>query len=936
MQVFSHKASLAFEKDITGKDTVKTVFDTSDGVTAREMLDRLHKEASPLPNGLSFSDEIYRGIEDGYGEADEAVFFLEDGCFCLRVKSCAEDEKHVLSELFTSLSGEIAEHPDRPLNSLQRISGIEEEEIMEMSAGEKLPYDRTMIWLDLFRERVKEAPDRLAVSASNGELTYKELDEASDRVAAFILASKAEQGSFIAVMTDRVKEFVIAVLGVHKAGCAYLPIDITYPEKRIEYMLSDSEAAIILDEKMLEEALKTEPAELPQVSPDTAAYMIYTSGSTGNPKGAVLGHAGLMNYVLSVVRQNGHTDKDRIAAHRSFSFDAHIQDFFPALSGGASVHIMPESIRRDAGEITAFLNEHEITGCSFTTSVGKMLITGQKLNLRFINVSGEAFTGVTAAKVPIFNYYGPTEFTDESTIYELEKGRSYNMVPIGRPVPNNYGFVTDPFLNLLPKGAPGELCMAGVQAGKGYYKRPEKTAETFSDCPFVPGIRMYRTGDIVKYMEDGNLIFIGRADDQVKLNGYRIELGEIEALCGRYEGVEECVALIKEVQGAKHLILYYVARPGAVVDEARLRSHMESGILPQYMYPDIYMKLDEMPRLPNSKVNKREMPEPEFVIKTENVGPETALETQLLNAAREVLPGAAFGITDDLFALGLTSIGAMKFIAMANRLDYPTKYRVGDIMRYRTISKLINGCRRVCYLYNEGFDPAKPVLVFIYGVAPVSGTLAMLDLWCDAFNVYVIEPVDSHYNALFEGPDYSEIEAMYLTILDGQIPGGLENIDGLTGFSWGGFAAYTIAAAIGREGRKRPFVLLGDTDLNECTKEASELDMETVEIPDNFFELTNGAITKMEALNRLKLVQDIDKTVDSIPSYDGPVTLLDAALIRNDTERKAHEGKLRILREYTRDPGIVEFPLHNHDDLFYDSTLAPVYLEEMKKLLKNG
>jgi hypothetical protein len=476
--------------------------------------------------------------------------------------------------------------------------------------------------------------------------------------------------------------------------------------------------------------------------------------------------------------------------------------------------------------------------------------------------------------------------------------------------------------------------MAGNQAGRGYYGRPEKTEEVFSDCPFVPGIRMYRTGDIVKYMEDGNLIFIGRADEQVKLNGYRIELGEIEAHCGEYEGVKECVALIKEVRGAKHLILYYVAEDDAVVDESRLRSHMESGVMPQYMYPELYVKLDEMPRLPNSKINRRKMPIPELAFETENVEPVTALETHLYNVAKEVLPGASFGVTDDLFALGLTSIGAMKFIALANRFDYPTKYRVGDIMRYHSISKLIHGTRRACYWYNEVYVPRKPVLVFIYGVAPISGTLAMLDLWSEEFNVFVIEPIDSNYDSLFNGPDYQEIENMYLLLLDFHIPGRRKGVDGLMGFSWGGYVAYTMAAAIcGEEKERHPFVLMGDVDLNENLLDHSLSKKDVPDIPDNFFELTNGAITKLEALNRLNLIDEINSTIKSIPYYDGPVTMLDAALVKNDAERESHEEKLRILKTYVSEPSIVEFPHHNHADLFYDSTLAPVFLTEMRKLM---
>lgn len=937
MQTGCHQSSVEFEREFPGHERAVISFDTKEQISAHMMLSLLHRssDADPVPSGLSFSDELYRGVAGGYIEADGGSFSLEDGCLILSIKESGEDELSFISALFAVLAEEIADYPDDPLNGLRRVRQEDVKDIVALSKGDDMPYDRSKTWLDLFRDQVVKAPDRLAVSASNGDLTYRELDEASDRVASYILRSGAARGDFIAIMTGRVKEYVIGVVGIQKAGCAYVPIDTSYPKARIDYMLEDSSAAIILDEAAIENASKTEPVDLPKVSPEDTAYMIYTSGSTGNPKGAMIGHSALINFVLAIIRLNGLSEKDRVAAHRSFSFDAHIEDYFPTLSVGASVYIMPEKIRRDAGEIVSFLDKHGITGCGFTTSVAKLLINGHRLNVRYITCGGEALTAVTASGVEIINKYGPTEFTNDSTGYKLEKGMSYNVVPIGRPFPNCYAFVVDPFLNLLPKGTPGELFMAGVQIGKGYLGKPEKTKAAIMDCPFVKGIRMYRTGDIVRYMEDGNLTFIGRADDQVKLNGYRIELGEIEARCGEYEGVKEAVALIREIQGSRHLILYYVAKDNAVADTHRLRSHMESGALPQYMYPEIYMKLDKMPRLPNGKISKRDLPLPEFAVNTKNEAPKTALETSLLDAAKKVLPGITFGVTDDLFDLGMTSIGAMKFITLANRLSYPTKYKVGDIMRYRNISALIEGNRRVCYLYNESYDPLKPVLVFIYGVAPVSGTLSMLDLWTKNFDVFVIEPIDSHYDVLFEGPDYREIENMYLTILDNRIPGGLSAIRGLAGFSWGGFVAYTLAAAICRDKKTRPFVLMGDTDFNESVRAENSPGRDLNALPDDLFDQTNGAITKIEAIKRLSLVSDINRTVKAIPGYDGPVTLLDAALIRAEDDKKKHDNKIILAKQYASSLSIVEFPGHNHDDLFYDASLAPVYTEEMKKML-NG
>ena len=936
MQIYTHKKSLLYTREIGGQTGETVEFATGSKDNARTMLCKLHEQAvlTPLPEGKSFCDEAYLGAEDEYSDVSLAHFGLEGKKLYLELGQTDEDELHGISELFVTLCREIADDPDKSINRIKRVSREEEKKLLVLSKGEEMPYDKNMIWLDLFKQRTEIAPDSPAIIAPNGKLSYRELDNLSDRLASYIISKGITQGGFVAIMTDRIKEYVVAVIGIHKAGCAYVPIDISYKEKRIEYMLKDSQTALVLDEKTIELALNASLTDLPKVSPDNPAYMIYTSGSTGDPKGAVIPHRALMNYTLAVIKQNGLTEKDRVGAHKSFSFDAHIEDYFPPLSAGAAIYIMPECIRRDPGEIADFLNNNKITGCGFTTSVGKLLITGHKLNVRYITCGGEALTGVTSSNITIINEYGPTEFTNDATGYKLEKGRAYNVVPIGRPLPNCYAFVVDPFFNLLPEGVPGELCMAGIQTGLGYHNKPVKTKEAFMDCPFIDGISMYRTGDIVKYLPDGNLSFIGRMDDQVKLNGYRIEPGEIEALCGEYKGIEETVAMIMEVQGVKHLVLYYVAQKKEPVDREELKKHMESGFLPEYMYPEIYMELDKMPRLPNGKIDRRKLPEPDFVVETENVKPESALEIHMLNAARKLLPGIEFGITDDLFALGLSSIGAMRFIAMINELDYPTTYRVGDIMRYRSIRALIEGNRRVCYRYNTYYDKEKPTLVFIYGVAPISGTLQMLDLWTSVFNIYVIEPIDSHYNVLFDGPEYTEIEDMYLTILDNQVEGGLLNIAGLMGFSWGGFVSYTLAAAIEKKGGK-PFVVLGDTDFNECMKEGEGGSGRFLpDLPDDFFDITGGAISKPEAITRLKLVFSINDTVTDIPFYDGQVVLLDAALIRNELAQFNHDRKIMALKDHARNLKIVSFPDHDHDGLFYDASLAGKYLEEFKMLLK--
>ena len=467
-------------------------------------------------------------------------------------------------------------------------------------------------------------------------------------------------------------------------------------------MIEDSGADIVLTEQDILEILSSyesggvDAKKLPGAKPDGRAYMIYTSGSTGRPKGVMIAHRSLMNFTVSIRHLAGIRRGDRIIAHRSFSFDAHIEDYFPTLAAGAAVFIIGEDKRRDSDEIVAFMNENHLTGGGFTTSVARVLMTQYEMPMRYIIAGGEALYGITGkSSIQIINEYGPTECTDDSTWYALKTGVAYNNVPIGRAMPNSWCFVVDSNEKLLPLGVAGELCVAGAQVGIGYHNREELTKQAFTDCPFVPGVRMYHTGDLVRYNEDGEIEFLGRMDNQVKLRGYRIELGEIEAVCGRYEGIKEAVALVSEIHGSKHLILYYTVREGAVVDESRIRNYVDASTLPNYMKPELYMRLDRMPLLPNAKIDRRHMPLPDDGLTVIGEKPVTALETHLLNAAKEFLPGIDFGVTDDLFTLGMTSLSAMRFVAKVNSLELNVKYRVTDVMRYRTIRKLIAGNRRI-------------------------------------------------------------------------------------------------------------------------------------------------------------------------------------------------------------------------------------------------
>ena len=406
----------------------------------------------------------------------------------------------VLAENYAKQNAE-SKDASASLQDCPMLTEDEEQRLIKLGTGETLEYDKSKTFIDLFREQAAKTPDAVAVVDKNSQLTYRELDEASDEYAKIVVP-----GTFVCLEMPRVKEFVVAVLGIWKAGSAYVPIDTEYPEERKKYMRQECDGK-----------------SLP--SPDIA-YMIYTSGSTGKPKGVMVQHHGLTNFIHVVRKMEHLTPSDRIASHRSFSFDAHIEDIYAILTVGGSCYIMPEEIRRDLPKIREFLIDHQITGGGYSTAVATLLLqTYNDLPVRFITAGGEKLTGVYSDHIEIINVYGPTECTVDTSYYSVCPGAYVSDVPIGRPVDNTWNFILDTGNKLVPQGTVGELCIAGPQLAFGYYNNPELTAERFVDITIGgKAIKIYKTGDLARWNADGQLEYIGRIDNQVKLRGFLDEL----------------------------------------------------------------------------------------------------------------------------------------------------------------------------------------------------------------------------------------------------------------------------------------------------------------------------------------------------------------------------------------------------------------------------
>jgi amino acid adenylation domain-containing protein/non-ribosomal peptide synthase protein (TIGR01720 family) len=543
----------------------------------------------------------------------------------------------------------------------------------------KTPSLETETIVSMFRNAVRAFPDRHAVVFKDTALTYRELDEETDRLAKFIeTRAGTTNGSMhepvVSILTHRGMNMVVCALAALKAGCAYQPLDPGYPAKRIGYMIKDAQPVLLIaDESCLSlassyegEVLKTdEITGLPvsqeslraDIAPDHLFILLYTSGSTGKPKGVMLEHQNLTAFCRWYRQNYDLRPEHKVAAYASFGFDACMMDLYPALTTGACVYIIPEEMRLDLNAINAYFEENGITHAFMTTQVGVQFHQTQKNHsLKHLSVGGEKLVSVKPGEHYLFhNGYGPTECTIFST--EMPVLKQEPNTPIGRPTSMLKCYVVDKKLRRLPAGAYGELIIVGAQVGRGYLNLPEKSAEVFFDWN---GERAYRTGDIVRYRMNGDIEYAGRKDDQVKIRGFRIELKEIETVIREVDGVRDVtVQAFDSPQGGKFLAAYIVCDETLSMDE--IRSHILKS-KPSYMLPASIMRIPAIPLNINNKVNRHALPDPSFTTNKEYVAPETDKERITAEAARRALGiREEVSVLDGFSELGGDSINALRF-----------------------------------------------------------------------------------------------------------------------------------------------------------------------------------------------------------------------------------------------------------------------------------
>jgi amino acid adenylation domain-containing protein len=593
-------------------------------------------------------------------------------------------------EHFQTLLEGIVANPEQRLSDLPILTQPERQQLLVEWNDTQTEYPKDVCIHQLFEAQVQQTPNAVALVFQNQQLTYHELNIRANLLAHHLQALGVKPEVLVGICVERSLEMVVGLLGILKAGGAYVPLDPDYPSDRLAYMLADSQVPVLLTQEKLMSGLSehqarmvcldrdwgvtlTESEENPVsgVKPENLAYVIYTSGSTGKPKGVLVTHQGLCNLGSAQIRLFDLHSDSRVLQFASFSFDASIWEIVMALCSGAMLCLGTRESLLPGPTLMQFLLEYAITHMTLPPSALATLPIEELPALQNIIVAGEAcstgLVGQWSKGRRFFNAYGPTESTVCGTVYECPNGS--HKLPIGRPIINTQVYILDPHLQPVPVGVPGELYIGGAGLARGYLNRPELTREKFICNPFSdePGARLYKTGDLARYLPDGNIEFLGRLDHQVKIRGFRIELGEIEAVLGQHPAVDEAVVVVREdVPGNKRLVAYVVVNQTSAPTVSQLHQFLKQK-LPEYMIPSAIVKLEALPLTPNGKVDRRALlatdtARPE--LQSAFVAPRDTLELQLAQIWEDVLNVRPIGVTDNFFTLGGHSLLAVRLIAL--------------------------------------------------------------------------------------------------------------------------------------------------------------------------------------------------------------------------------------------------------------------------------
>lgn len=624
---------------------------------------------------------------------------------------------------FLNLLHHVIDAPTQAVGTITMLSNAERRQLIEVWNTTEADYPQDVRLHQLFEQQVQHTPDAVAVANEDAELSYRELNQRADQLANYLSGRGVGYESVVAVLMERSLEMVIALYGILKAGAAYVPIDPDLPQERIAFMLEDTQAKVVLTQQHLCDRLTDKLIEhvcvdsdwpsiagTPQaentivVFPECLAYIIYTSGSTGKPKGVMNCHRGIVNRILWMQARYQLTSDDRVLQKTPFSFDVSVWEFFWPLMCGARLVVAKPGGHKDPRYLSQLIAEAGITTLHFVPSMLKAFLEHGELekirSLKRVMCSGEALSFelqqhfFQVSEAELHNLYGPTEAAVDVTSWACQRDAGKQVVPIGKPIANTQIYILDARMQPVPIGVAGELHIGGVQVARGYLNRADLTAEKFIADPFSeePEARLYKTGDLARYLADGNIEYLGRLDYQVKLRGFRIELGEIEATLEQHDEIAMAVAMVREdVKGDQRLVAYVTPGHHRQVDTGEIREHLRQG-MPEYMVPAYIVWLDTIPLTPSGKADRKALPAPTHDMERSVAAsdlPGSDHERIMVRIWEELLEIDDVHVFDTFFDLGGHSLLTLKVVS---RFEEETGIRLNPAdLVIRTLRQLVAG-----------------------------------------------------------------------------------------------------------------------------------------------------------------------------------------------------------------------------------------------------
>ena len=760
---------------------------------------------------------------------------------------------------FQTLIESIVANPDQSIDELNILTNPEREQLLVAWNQTQIEYPQQCIH-QLFEAQVNRTPDNIAIVFEQHQLTYRELNDRANQLAHYLRSKGVGKGVLVGLYLERSLAMVVGLWGILKAGGAYVPLDPAYPKDRVAYILADSQAKVLIADPHLLASLpahqaaivcldrdKTEIDLQPRSNPATdldpanLAYVIYTSGSTGNPKGVEVCHQSQANLLTHLKHTPGLTSSDTLLAVTTICFDTSTADMYLPLVVGAKIVLVSSEVAADGFQLLAKLTDSGATFLQATPVTFRLLLAAGwqgSPDLRIVS-TGEALARNLADALidkvaELWDLYGPTETTVWSTgakINDLRQVSDYQgaLELIGKPIANTQAYILDRYLQPVPLGIHGELHIGGDCLAKGYLNRPELTAEKFIPNPFsdLPNARLYKTGDLARYLPDGNIEYIGRIDNQIKIRGFRIELSEIEGLLAKHPDVKEVATIVREdTPDNRRLVAYIVATTAQIPTVSSLREFLAIK-LPSYMIPVAFVFLDLLPLTPNGKIDRRALPVPSYSRQLDNafVASQDDLELQLIQMWEQALGIQPIGIEDNFFELGGHSLIAVKLLGEIDALDagadaveterlyqklpLATFIAAPTIAQFATILRQQTGSTTWSSLVEIESRGSKTPLFCIH---PVGGNV--LEYYPLAHQLGREQPIYGIQSAGLDGiqAPLTQIEAMaasYITEIKAVQPDGPYL---LVGYSFGGLIAFEIASQLASRGDKVNLLALLDTE----------------------------------------------------------------------------------------------------------------------------